>query len=312
MTGERIQYPVAPPFSSETDAFIRYLTLERNRSQHTARAYRGDLENFAAFAAERDVTELRRVDLSFLRAWLGSLDQQRLSRSTLARRAATVRNFLAWATREGHLQVDPSLRLKAPKRQSTLPEVLSSAQLDAVLAELKHAAAAGDPDTLRTRAILELLYGAGIRVSELAGLDIDDVDPDRRTVRVLGKGNKERTVPFGAPAGYALHDWVSRGRPHWVTPHSGPALFLGPRGRRIDPRQARSTVASVLADVDGTTASGPHALRHSAATHLLDGGADLRAVQEILGHRSLATTQLYTHVSVDRLRRSYEQAHPRA
>lgn len=301
-----------PPFAREMDGFINYLSRERNRSAHTVRAYRGDLEDFASFSAARGTSALTEVDLSCLRSWLASLDQQGLSRATIARRAATVRNFLAWATREGYLPENPSLRLKAPRRQNGLPDVLAVAQLKPLLAATQTAAIGGDPAALRARAVLELLYGSGIRVGELVGLDIDDLDHDRRTVCVLGKGNKERTVPYGVPAAQALNDWLTRGRNRWVGPESGPALFLGPRGRRLDQRQARSIVEKLLATVEGTGASGPHALRHTAATHLLDGGADLRAVQELLGHRSLATTQLYTHVSVDRLRRSYEQAHPRA
>lgn len=299
-------------FSRELDGYLRYLSRERNRSSHTVRAYRGDLEDFACFSAARGIQTLAEVDLSSLRSWLGSLDQHRLSRATIARRAATVRNFLAWANREGYLDDNPSLRLKAPRRQNGLPDVLSVTQLEPLLASTQKAAVGGDPAALRARAVLEVLYGTGIRVGELVGLDIDDLDHDRRTLRVLGKGNKERTVPYGVPAAQALHDWLVRGRKCWVKPDSGAALFLGPRGRRLDQRQARSIVEKLLADIDGTSASGPHALRHTAATHLLDGGADLRAVQELLGHRSLATTQLYTHVSVDRLRRSYEQAHPRA
>lgn len=299
-------------FAPEMDGFIRYLSHERNRSAHTVRAYRGDLEHFASFSAARGIETLAEVDLRCLRSWLASLDQQGLSRATIARRAATVRNFLTWATREGFLSDNPSLRLKAPRRQNNLPDVLSVTQLEPLLATTQEAARAGDPQGLRAWAVLELLYGSGIRVGELVGLDIDDLDHGRRTVRVLGKGNKERTVPYGVPAAHALNDWISRGRDQWVTSHSGPALFLGPRGRRLDQRQARSIVEKLLATVQGSGASGPHALRHTAATHLLDGGADLRGVQELLGHRSLATTQLYTHVSVDRLRRSYEQAHPRA
>ena len=301
-----------PPFTREAEGFIGYLSRERNRSIHTVRAYRGDLAEFASFAAERGIADLTEVDLSCLRAWLGSLDQHGLSRATIARRAATVRNFLAWATREGYLQDNPALRLKAPRRQNGLPDVLSESQLQPLLASTLEAALEGDPAALRSRAVLELLYGSGIRVGELVGLDIDDLDHDRRTVRVLGKGNKERTVPYGVPAAHALNDWLTRGRRLWIGPDSGTALVLGPRGRRLDQRQARSIVERLLASVDGTGARGPHALRHTAATHLLDGGADLRAVQVLLGHQSLATTQLYTHVSVDRLRRSYEQAHPRA
>lgn len=299
-------------FALEVEGFIRYLARERNRSAHTVRAYQGDLEDFASFSAALGIGTLADVDLSCLRSWLGSLDQHGLSRATIARRAATVRNFLAWATREGYLTDNPSLRLKAPRRQNGLPDVLSVPQLEPLLAATQKAAVGGDPAALRARAVLELLYGSGIRVGELVGLDIDDLDHDRRTLRVLGKGNKERTVPYGVPAAQALQDWLTRGRKFWAKPDSGAALFLGPRGRRLDQRQARSIVEKLLAGIDGTSASGPHALRHTAATHLLDGGADLRAVQELLGHRSLATTQLYTHVSVDRLRRSYEQAHPRA
>lgn len=304
--------PAPLTFVQEIEGFVRYLSKERNRSSHTVRAYRGDVEHLAAFATGRGLNRLDEIDLACLRAWLGSLDQAGLSRATLARRAATVRSFLAWATREGLLQADPSLRLKAPKRQNGLPDVLSTSQLAPLLAATQAAAVGGDPAALRARAVLELLYGTGIRVGELVGLDIDDLDTDRRTLQVLGKGNKERTVPYGVPAAHAVHDWLARGRHQWVRTDSGAALFLGPRGGRLDQRQARSIVEKLLATIQGTGATGPHALRHTAATHLLDGGADLRAVQELLGHRSLATTQLYTHVSVDRLRRSYEQAHPRA
>lgn len=299
-------------FASEIDAFMRYLEHERNRSAHTIRAYRGDLDHFARFAEQQNLLALEQVDLSCLRSWLGSLDKEGLSRATLGRRAATVRNFMAWATREEYLPKDPSLRLKAPKRQNALPEVLSTSQLAPLLSATEKSSVGGDPAALRARAVLELLYGSAIRVGELVGLDIDDIDSDRRVMRVLGKGNKERIVPYGVPAAHAVHDWLARGRRQWARPDSPSALFLGPRGRRMDPRQARSIVDKLLTTVEDTGASGPHALRHTAATHLLDGGADLRAVQELLGHRSLATTQLYTHVSVDRLRRSYEQAHPRA
>jgi integrase/recombinase XerC len=214
--------------------------------------------------------------------------------------------------REERIAVDPALRLKAPKRERSLPGVLQSSQLTRLLGQLEHSAADGEPLAVRNRAIVELLYATGVRVGELAGLDIDDLDPDRRTLRVLGKGNKERTVPYGVPAAVAVDDWLRRGRPLLARENSGPALFLGARGRRVDQRQVRELVNRLLEALGDTSASGPHALRHSAATHLLDGGADLRAVQEILGHSSLATTQIYTHVSVDRLRKSYQQAHPRA
>jgi integrase/recombinase XerC len=235
-----------------------------------------------------------------------------MARSTLARRAATARSFTKWALREELIATDPAIRLQAPKRVKSLPGVLQQQQILRVVDSLDAAAADGGPLAIRDRAMVELLYATGVRVGELAGLDIDDMDPDRRTLRVIGKGNKERTVPFGVPAALAIDDWLRRGRPALVTATSGPALFLGVRGNRVDPRQVRAVVAVLLEALGDTAATGPHALRHSAATHLLDGGADLRAVQEILGHSSLATTQIYTHVSVDRLRKSYQQAHPRA
>jgi integrase/recombinase XerC len=299
-------------FSDALARFQRYLSGERNRSANTVRAYLGDVQQLLVFLQARHVTRLADVTLADLRAWLGSLDASGAARSSIARRAATVRSFTAWAVREEILTQDPALRLKAPRRGTALPQVHSEALLERLFASLAVAAEAGDPAVLRERALLELLYGTGIRVGELTGLDIDDVEPARRTVRVLGKGQKERTVPYGVPAEQALRDWLRRGRPKLVTEASGPALFLGQRGRRMDPRQARAVVQRHFAGLDGAAAAGPHSLRHSAATHLLDGGADLRAVQELLGHSSLATTQIYTHVSVERLRRSYEQAHPRA
>ncbi|MGF9663058.1 tyrosine-type recombinase/integrase [Arthrobacter crystallopoietes] len=299
-------------FAAALEAFGRYLQAERARSEHTIRAYLGDVANLLGFAAAGSAQHLADLSLSVLRSWLGSMNTAGMARATLARRAVAARTFMAWALREELIAENPSQRLKAPRRQSALPEVLQRRQMDQLFATLSDQAAEGDPVALRDRAMVELLYATGIRVSELAGLDVDDVDRDRRLVRVLGKGNKERSVPFGVPAATALDDWLRRGRGRLVVAGSGPALFLGRRGGRIDPRQVRSVAAGLLAAVPDTAASGPHALRHSAATHLLDGGADLRAVQEILGHTSLATTQLYTHVSVERLNSSYRQAHPRA
>ncbi|WP_264796615.1 tyrosine recombinase XerC [Arthrobacter mangrovi] len=299
-------------FAAALGAFGRYLRAERARSEHTIRAYLGDVASLLGFAAKGPGQHVTDIDLSVLRSWLGSMNTAGMARATLARRAAAARTFMAWAFREELVAENPAQRLKAPRRQSALPEVLQRRQMEQLFEALSDQAAEGDPVALRDRAMVELLYATGIRVSELAGLDVDDVDHDRRAVRVLGKGNKERTVPFGVPAGTALDDWLRRGRGRLAVAGSGPALFLGRRGGRIDPRQVRSVAARLLAAIADTAASGPHALRHSAATHLLDGGADLRAVQEILGHTSLATTQLYTHVSVERLNSSYRQAHPRA
>ena len=292
--------------------FGRYLEAERGRSAHTVRAYLSDVGSLLEHAVTEGAADLADVELGTLRRWLGAQSEAGMSRATLARRAATARAFTAWAVREELIAVDPALRLRAPKREKSLPGVLQQGQVQRLVAGAESAAAEGEPLALRNRAMLELLYATGIRVGELSGLDIDDLDPDRRTLRVVGKGNKERTVPYGLPAALAVDDWLRRGRPALVAADSGPALFLGARGKRVDQRQVRSVVKGLLDGLGDTSATGPHALRHSAATHLLDGGADLRAVQEILGHSSLATTQIYTHVSVDRLRKSYQQAHPRA
>lgn len=293
-------------------AFGRYLSAERAVSPHTLRGYLGDVLGLLESAAAEGASRLQDLELGTLRRWLGAQSQDGAARSTLARRSASVRVFTAWALAEERIDSDPALRLKAPKREQSLPGVLQAGQLARLLATLEEAAAEGAPLALRNRAIVELLYATGVRVGELAGLDVDDLDPDRRTLRVIGKGNKERTVPYGVPAAVAVDDWLRRGRPLLARDNSGPALFLGARGGRVDQRQVRAMVNDLFAGLGDTSASGPHALRHSAATHLLDGGADLRAVQEILGHSSLATTQIYTHVSVDRLRKSYQQAHPRA
>lgn len=305
-----MELPAALAIAAE--GFARYLQAERGRSAHTVRAYLSDVQSLLGHAASEGVEDLTGLELGILRRWLGAQSEAGMSRATVGRRSATARAFTAWAVREERIDSDPALRLKAPKREKSLPGVLHQAQVLRLVEGAESAAVEGGPLPLRDRAMVELLYATGVRVGELAGLDIDDLDPDRRTLRVIGKGDKERTVPYGLPAALAVDDWLRRGRPALATEASGPALFLGVRGRRVDQRQVRSVVHDLLEALGDTSATGPHALRHSAATHLLDGGADLRAVQEILGHSSLATTQLYTHVSVDRLRKSYQQAHPRA
>jgi integrase/recombinase XerC len=247
-----------------------------------------------------------------LRAWLAAQATSGAARTTVARRTSAAKTFTSWATRRGLLPADPAARLQVPRTRRTLPAVLRQDQALAAMDAADLGAEQGDPLALRDRLIVEMLYATGIRVSELCGLDIDDVDTGRRLLRVLGKGNKQRTVPFGTPAGAALGAWLADGRPALMTPESGPALLLGPRGRRLDPRQARTVVHQTMSAVPGAPDIGPHGLRHSAATHLLEGGADLRVVQELLGHTSLATTQLYTHVTVARLRAVHDQAHPRA
>lgn len=293
--------------------FAEYLALERGRSAHTRRAYLGDLRSLFEFLTERHPnTDLGAVTLPLLRSWLAAQANAGAARTTLARRTSAIKTFFGWAARCELIGADPSIRLQTPKAHRTLPAVLRADQALDAMAAAKSGAAEGDPLALRDRLIVELLYATGIRVSELCGLDVDDVDLSRRVLRVLGKGNKQRTAPFGEPAEDALAAWLSYGRPALATPTSGSALLLGARGGRLDPRQARTVVHQTVSAVDGAPDMGPHGLRHSAATHLLEGGADLRIVQELLGHSTLATTQLYTHVTVARLRAVHDQAHPRA
>ncbi|MDQ0725585.1 tyrosine-type recombinase/integrase [Microbacterium sp. W4I20] len=293
------------------EAFAEHLEKVRRLSPATVKAYRSDLRDLGASAGQVD---LDAVDLEALRDWLWRATQRGDARSTLARRAAAARSFFSWAQEEGLVEHDPSLRLIAPKKGRTLPTVASHDAMSGLLDAQRTAADSGDPIALRDHAILELLYGAGIRVSELCGLDIDDLDLDRGTARVLGKGSKERVVPYGTPARDAVAAYLRRARPVLVARASvgTPAVMLGARGGRIGPRTVYSLVARVLGPIVGAETVGPHALRHTAATHLLDGGADLRAVQEILGHASLGTTQIYTHVSAERLSATYRLAHPRA
>ena len=291
-------------------AFDQYLDLECGRSAHTRRAYLGDLRSLFAFLDGRG--GLDALNLPILRSWLAAGAGAGAARTTLARRTSAVKTFTAWAARRGLLTEDPGARLQVQKSHRTLPAVLRQDQALDAMAAAKSGAEQGDPMALRDLLIVEMLYATGIRVSELCGLDIDDVDTHHRVVRVLGKGNKQRTAPFGVPAADALRGWLADGRPALAVAESGPALLLGARGRRLDARQARTVVHQTIAAVDGAPDMGPHGLRHSAATHLLEGGADLRIVQELLGHSSLATTQLYTHVAVARLRAVHDQAHPRA
>lgn len=292
--------------------FKKFLVAERGRSEHTVRAYLGDLDSLMIHAVTEGSSSLSHIDLAMLRRWLGEQNAAGLARTTMARRTATIRSFTAWALREELIEKDPSLRLKAPKRDKSLPGVLQQQQVGRLMRDLEIKGADLQPTALRDQAMAELLYATGIRVGELIGIDIDDLSPERRTVTVLGKGNKQRVVPYGLPASKAIDKWLQSGRAKLAKENSGSALFLGVRGARIDPRTVRTVVNKALGALGDTSATGPHVLRHSAATHLLDGGADLRTVQEILGHSSLTTTQLYTHVSVERLRQGYKQAHPRA
>ena len=297
-------------------SYRSYLALQRDLSGHTVRAYLVDINDLLSFLgvgegdAEPVDGALATLDLADLRDWLAAMAASGHSRATLARRSASVRTFSSWAFEAGLLASDVAARLRAPRVDNRLPGVLTPQQASQLLKTASDLASDGHVLAVRDLAIIETLYATGVRVSELVGLDVADLDHSQRTLRVLGKGRKERTVPYGLPAARALEAWLHR-RGEICAVDAGGALFLGARGRRIDPRAVRDVVHRLCAAAQ-VPDLGPHGLRHSAATHVLSGGADLRSVQELLGHSSLATTQRYTHVSAERLRSVYEQAFPRA
>ena len=294
-------------------AFTRHLEVERSLSVHTIRAYIGDLESLLTHLETIGVTDISQLELVHLRSWLANQQVKGGARTTLSRRAVSVRLFTKWAVKNKYLTKDVAATLATPKGHRTLPEVLDIADAKTAMDSLATRAAEEEtPISLRDVAMVELLYATGARVAELCGLDVNDIDYDRQTIRVLGKGNKERTIPLGNPAMKALNVWLKEGRDSIKNSLSGNAVFLGARGKRIDQRTVRTVVYNALQAIEGIERMGPHVLRHSAATHLLEGGADLRTVQEILGHASLATTQIYTHVSTERLQKAFKQAHPRA
>lgn len=326
---------MAPALEAVVDDYVDHLRASRSLSEATARSYRSDVRALLRHLAEDagaadpagraadlgsagDGVLTTAADLSgaltlpALRGWLAAQVAAGAARSTIARRVAAARSFSSWATRTGLVASDVAARLEAPRARRRLPEVLDTAQAVEAIRTAELGAGEGDPVALRDRLIVELLYSCGIRVAELCGLDVDDVDDGRRLLRVIGKGDRERAVPYGVPAARALDEWLDGGRPALATPVSGPALLLGARGGRLDQRAARRAVNDVTAATPGAPRISPHALRHSSATHLLDGGADLRHVQELLGHSTPATTQIYTHVSAERLRAAYRGAHPRA
>ena len=304
---------VSDQFEKLLLTFQRHLEVERNLSVHTVRAYMGDLNSLVEHLEKLGLSDIGALELSHLRSWLANQAVKGGARTTLARRAVSVKLFTKWAFKNKYCASDVGLTLATPKGHRTLPEVLdvNNAKL-AMDSMATRAAEEESPLSLRDVAMVEILYATGARVGELCGLDIGDIDYNRNTIRVLGKGNKERMIPMGRPAMKALEVWLADGRVALVTNQSAQAVFLGARGKRIDQRTVRSVVYEALSAIEGIESMGPHALRHSAATHLLEGGADLRTVQEILGHASLATTQIYTHVSTERLQKVFKQAHPRA
>lgn len=307
---------ISPGTAELLAAFADHLRLERGCSEHTVRAYVGDLASFFGYRERVGEDDPGRVSAADLRTWLANQYAAGVQRSTLARRTAAARSFFSWAEHSHRLPNNPAAGLRSPRPDRRLPATLDIAQIRAVLdAMAERIDPSADADSLASRyrdlAIVEVLYSSGMRVSEVCGLNLGDIDSDRGLIRVFGKGAKERLVPLGAPAERALRQWCAL-RSHRAGPNAGQAIFVGDRGARIDPRVVRRLVHRALASVPETPDLGPHGLRHAMATHLLEKGADLRSVQEILGHSSLATTQLYTHVTTERLRRAYQQAHPRA
>jgi integrase/recombinase XerC len=295
-------------------AFTEYsvfLGSAKGYSPNTVKAYLADVQDLAQVMKFEASASVETLNLEVLRDWLWRVSEKGASKATIARKSAAARSFSTWLNKSGYLDEDPGLRLRSPKAGRSLPKVVSRESLDQVFAWLGAKATIDNPSGLRDLAIVELLYATGARVSELASLDLGAIDYSRNIVRLLGKGSKERMVPFGQPARDALDNWIALGRSHFAGERSENALFLTSRGQRVGVRQIYGLVAGLL-ESTATGAAGPHSLRHSAATHLLDGGADLRAVQELLGHASLGTTQIYTHVSIERLRDGYKNAHPRA
>lgn len=294
------------------EAYRSHLITERNLSDNSIRAYLADLESLLLHINQLGVSEFSQLDINHLRSWLANLQVKGAARSSLTRRVVSIRAFTYWGARNGWLPRDIGRDLVAPKPMRTLPKVLDVEGASTALESLSlRAGEEKTPQAIRDLAIVETLYGSGIRVSELVGLDLSDIDRTRNTLRVIGKGNKERIVPIGLPALRAIDEWL-KVRSGINSKDSEAALFLGTRGNRIDQRVVREVVYDATQALGGNKKLGPHALRHSAATHLLEGGADLRTVQEILGHSSLSTTQIYTHVTQERIKAAYEQAHPRA
>ena len=285
----------------QLDAFVRSLST---LSSNTVTAYRGDVADFLVWAERAQLGRPAEVTHLVLRRYLAYLSTRRLARRSIARKAAALRRYFGWLRRTGVIPTDPSRRLSAPGGKGRLPHVLKSEELEALFDE----APASEPVDLRDRAVVELLYGSGLRVGELCGLRPPDVDLTRGQVLVWGKGSKQRQLPMSESSVVAVGNWLDAGRPAMVGPETpADALFLNRRGHRLTPRDVRR-----LLDRRAASPTHPHALRHTFATHLLDGGADLRAVQELLGHADLATTQLYTHVSKERVRTLYDATHPRA
>lgn len=292
--------------------YLEGLHSSHTLSENTLRAYSTDLEDFVGYCLRERVSATDELDTEFARSWVWSHAEAGLAGSTLRRKVSALKRYGAWLFSSGHTPTDIAAKVRTPAPSRSLPRVLQRAQMDGILAGLIQRATPADPLALRDLAMIEVLYATAIRVSELTGMRPEDIDFTTRTLRVVGKGNKERVVPFGVPASHALRNYLDYGRDALVAGGDIPSVFISATGKALGSRSVYTVVARLLSDYPGSGPLGPHTLRHTAATHLLDGGADLRSVQELLGHASLATTQVYTHVSTERLTAAYRQAHPRA
>ena len=293
-------------------SYLEHLERSRGLSENSLNAYRKDILQFVAFVDEQRVDNLGEVDAELARSWVWSLAESGMAGSSLRRKVSALKGFTAWLAREGHTEGDIGIRVRAPGASRSLPRVLTRHHMEEIFRSLQTHADTGDPVASRDLAIIEVLYASALRVSELVGMDLQGVDLDGRTLRVVGKGNKQRMVPLGTPAATALGAYLDHARDALLEGGESSVVFLSTRGKPMGQRSVYEVVARLLADIPGVGPLGPHTLRHTAATHLLDGGADLRSVQELLGHASLGTTQIYTHVSNERLTQAYQQAHPRA
>jgi integrase/recombinase XerC len=292
--------------------YLDEIALSRTLSENTLKAYSSDVAQFVDFAASERVTSASECDLELARSWVWSQAEAGVAGATLRRKVSALKRFSAWLVGAGHTKGDIAGRLRTPATSSSLPRVMGRAQMGEILQDLITRADTEDSVALRDWAMVEVLYATALRVSELVGLRVDNLSMAERTLRVVGKGNKERVVPFGIPAERALRRYLDAGRPALLATSDSPQVFVSSTGKALGPRTVYQVVAALLSQYPGNGPVGPHTLRHTAATHLLDGGADLRSVQELLGHASLGTTQIYTHVSTERLTAAYQQAHPRA
>ncbi|MFM1825931.1 MAG: hypothetical protein RLZZ37_566 [Actinomycetota bacterium] len=300
-------------YSKTLEDFLEYLKIEKNRSENTIRSYQTDLELLLEFVNNKGVLSFNKISTELIKEWIISLKKNQISNTTISRRISSVKVFFNYLIKNNLIEINPTLKVIAPKLNKVLPNILGQKQAEQLLDQAAIYEIEEESIDIRIRdyAILEVLYSTGIRVSELVGLNIHDVNFNNLTLKVLGKGRKERVVPFGIPAREALDKYLNEARNKFNDKNSL-ALFLGQRGSRLNVRQVRRILNKAMSQIENGKEISPHDLRHSAATHMLEAGADLRIVQELLGHSSLATTQKYTHVTIERLREVFANAHPRA